>query len=319
MIGQLVKISTVFNICYGHQLDLNKQVISKNHGISFVNRTANNLGISCKIERIPNIQPFRKELITVSLGGSILESYVQPEDFYTGQNIKVLEPKIKLSYNQMLFYCLCIKKNAYKYSAFGREANKTFNDLLVPNVLDIPKWVEDIRLPKEPSKKPFHQKPHIEQITLEDRTWVYFTLSDFFKLERGKEIINNLEDGTELLISASEKNNGLNKLIKSGNKLFNKSITIANNGSVGASFYQDSNFYATSDVTVLNKKNINKYIGLFVSTIITKERYRFSYGRKWSNEKMKITKIKLPSTSQNTPDWEFMESYIKSLPYSSSL
>ena len=126
MMEQLVKISTVFNIYYGHQLDLNKQVILKNHGISFVNRTANNLGVSCKIQRIPNIQPFKKGLITVSLGGSVLESYIQPEDFYTGQNVKVLEPKTSLSYNQKLFYCLCIKRNAYKYSAFGREANKTF-------------------------------------------------------------------------------------------------------------------------------------------------------------------------------------------------
>jgi hypothetical protein len=30
-------------------------------------------------------------------------------------------------------------------------------------------------------------------------------------------------------------------------------------------------------------------------------------------------KIKLPATPQGEPDWEFMENYIKSLPYSSSL
>lgn len=105
-----------------------------------------------------------------------------------------------------------------------------------------------------------------------------------------------------------------------GNKIFNSGITIANNGSVGASFYQDSNFYATPDITVLNnKEKLNKYIGLFLATIIKKEKYRFCYGRKWSNEKMKNSRIRLPIDNNGDLDWEFMENYIKSLPYSNSL
>ena len=31
------------------------------------------------------------------------------------------------------------------------------------------------------------------------------------------------------------------------------------------------------------------------------------------------TQIKLPVTEKNDPDWQFMEDYIKSLPYSSNL
>ena len=36
------------------------------------------------------------------------------------------------------------------------------------------------------------------------------------------------------------------------------------------------------------------------------------------NDCQKLT-IKLPVTTQGLPDWEFMENYIKSLPYSASL
>ncbi|MFT4325801.1 restriction endonuclease subunit S [Candidatus Liberibacter solanacearum] len=40
--------------------------------------------------------------------------------------------------------------------------------------------------------------------------------------------------------------------------LFNKkSITIANNGSIGSSFYQSRDFYATADVSVIRNKHLN--------------------------------------------------------------
>ncbi|WCR56079.1 MAG: hypothetical protein PG979_000136 [Rickettsia asembonensis] len=53
---------------------------------------------------------------------------------------------------------------------------------------------------------------------------------------------------------------------------------------------------------------------MFIVTILDLERYRYSFGKKYGKNI-----IKLPATSQGTPDWEFMENYIKSLPYSSSL
>ena len=87
-------------------------------------------------------------------------------------------------------------------------------------------------------------------------------------------------------------------------------------------YYQNIPFVATSDVTVLIQKNeilFNKYIGLFIATIMNQEKYKWSYGRQIRLNDCKKLTTKLPATSQGEPDWEFMESYIKSLPYSSSL
>jgi hypothetical protein len=53
--------------------------------------------------------------------------------------------------------------------------------------------------------------------------------------------------------------------------------------------------------------------------LIEKEKYRFAYGRKFGTKRMKITKIKLPITTNSTPDWQFMEDYIKSLNYSKTI
>ena len=49
-----------------------------------------------------------------------------------------------------------------------------------------------------------------------------------------------------------------------------------------------------------------------MTTLIRLEKFRFNYGRKWGLERMKESVIKLP-TQNGKPDFEFMESYIKSL------
>ena len=49
------------------------------------------------------------------------------------------------------------------------------------------------------------------------------------------------------------------------------------------------------------------------------ERYIYSFGRKYNKAAITSTKIKLPSNSDGTLNWEFMENYIKSLPYSANI
>ena len=58
---------------------------------------------------------------------------------------------------------------------------------------------------------------------------------------------------------------------------------------------------------------------MFLVTILNQEQYRYSYGRKCSQKNLRRSKIKLPITNTGKIDFEFMENYIKSLPYSSSL
>ena len=96
--------------------------------------------------------------------------------------------------------------------------------------------------------------------------WKEYKLSDIFKnVANGAEVIKDTEDGDIFLISSTESNNGIVKKIKNGRKLFNgNKLTLAKNGSVGTVFYQDKDFYATSDVMILDNINLNKNIALFL-------------------------------------------------------
>ena len=85
-------------------------------------------------------------------------------------------------------------------------------------------------------------------------------------------------------------------------------------------FYQAKEFWASDDINVLYPKfNLNKYAAMFICTIIEKEKYRYNYGRKWYAERMIESVIKLPIKMNLSPDWEYIESFIKSLPYSKNI
>lgn len=49
------------------------------------------------------------------------------------------------------------------------------------------------------------------------------------------------------------------------------------------------------------------------------EQYRYNYGRKCSQSRLKEAEIKLPATSKGAPDFAYIERYIKTLPYSANL
>jgi hypothetical protein len=59
---------------------------------------------------------------------------------------------------------------------------------------------------------------------------------------------------------------------------------------------------------------------LFLITILNANKYKYFYGRGIVIKKyIKEETIKLPIDSQNNPDWQFMENYIKQLPYSDKI
>ncbi len=54
-------------------------------------------------------------------------------------------------------------------------------------------------------------------------------------------------------------------------------------------------------------------------TAIRFEKWRFSYGYKWNLTRMKKTTIRLPATPTGDPNWDYMERFMKGLPFSAAL
>jgi hypothetical protein len=139
----LVPLNRVFIVGHGNKFDLNKmtQCAPTDDAVAFIGRSGERNGFVAFVERLGTKEPYQGGLITVALGGSALSSFVQPRPFYTAQNIDVLTPRAVMSLDVKLYYCLCVEANRFRYSTFGREANRTLKNLLVPSPEFVPSWV----------------------------------------------------------------------------------------------------------------------------------------------------------------------------------
>ena len=312
-----MKVDELFNVSYGNGLSLNA-LTKNNDGVNFVSRTRKNNGVSATVMKIAEVEPFKEGLITVAVGGSVMESFVQIQPFYTGFHVMVLEPKREMDLNKKLFYCMCIRRNKYKYS-YGRQANKTLHDLEVPD--KVPSYVEKFDTAIFDNITKSFSNKHLD---LSTKKWAWFTYPEVFEIERGfynkrPEVVGNVN-----FISASMFNNGVtDKVAKEVIEKMYKGncVTVVNNGHAAEAFYQKTDFTCSHDINILRPKEteMNIYIALFLIPLFRKERYRFNYGRKWRYERMLKSRIKLPVNDKDRPDWKFMEEYIKGLKYSKEL
>ena len=127
-----------------------------------------------------------------------------------------------------------------------------------------------------------------------------------------------LIDGADIYYIGAKKNdNGVMKSVSYDNSLITKGNCIIficdGQGSVGYANYMNKDFIGSTTLTAGYNPNLNRYNALFIVTLLDKERYKYSYGRKYGPH-LSNTFIKLP-TKNNEPDWQFMEDYIRSLPY----
>jgi len=305
-----MKVKDLFELHQGNGFELMHINSSEKSDVNFVSRTSQNNGIVAQVDKIDSTEPFRAGYITVALGGSVLSSFVQLKPFYTAFHIMVLEPKKKMSLQEKLFYCMCIKANAYRFN-YGRQANKTLKDIELPNV--IPNWVYTT---KSVPINTIIGKKQLAPLHIDN--WEEFRIGDIFKTSTTKPLITT-EKGSLPYVTRSGQNNGINDYVSDENYILNKGncITIGAEGAVA--FYQKFDFVAGVKVYTLRNKNLSKYSALFICTILNSYNYKYNYGRARILSKIEREIVRLPKTKNSSPDWDYMENYIKSLPYSDKI
>ena len=369
----------IFHVKYGVNLELNAcEESNDNDAVNFVSRTGDNNGVSAKVRKIDSVNVQKAGLITVAGGGSVLSTFVQPDDFYSGRDLYTLDVKATVSEEVKHFLVTVITLNMYKYN-YGRQANKTlpFLELKLPiqhNPDGTPcidpnqTYSEDGYVPDwqfmEDYMKSLHHKPLTTKNTvgnglaLKVDEWKEFTLDDVFVLRGGfynKKPEHSI-DGNIPFLASTESNNGVTEFysiedIRGWDKVGNEDntldkkmyagncIAVTVNGSVCNAFYQHEDFTCSHDITAFYVRDytMSPYLAMFLCTIIMQDKYRWSYGRQPHDvKKFGKSAIKLPiqhnpdgtpyidpnhtySEDGYVPDWQFMEDYMKSLPYGDRL
>lgn len=309
----------IVKIDYGNKFDLQKMTFDM-PSVNFVSRTALNNGISAKVDLIPDKLPYNEGCLTIALGGSIGATFYQNKPFYTGQNVAVLQFKENVSILSKLYLCQIIKfevKN--KFRAFGRELNKhiktDFTVNLPSNDDGAPDWDYMDRYMQTMHYKNIESNNYRDDYRINLSNWKEFKIADIFSCSTTKAVdYEELIPGETNYITRSSLNNGISgKIELIHNKLeMPNCITIGAEGKIA--FYQNVEFLPGVKVYTLRNQHLNKYNALFIVTILNMNCFRYSYGRARTLECIKNEIIFMP-VKNNQPDWEYMENYIKSLPY----
>ncbi len=313
------KVSDLFDVAYGHSLELVRLTQADSPGaVNFVARTQKNNGITARVAPIEKLAPSPAGALSVALGGTVLETFVQPAPWYSGRDIAVLTPRDPtMTLRERLFWALCIRANKYRYN-YGRQANRTLKDLDLST--EIPAWMTQVPIRDISAAREAAARGSVP--ALDPDHWHPFRYDELFEIEKGTRLTKQDQTpGSTPFIGSSRMNNGVTAHIGQTPAHPAGCITVSYNGSVAEAFYQPHPFFATDDVNVFYSRHgsLTVEARLFICALIRREAYRYNYGRKWSLEGMKSSRIKLPVTKGGQPDWQWMTSYIRHLPFSKPL
>lgn len=311
------RLDEIFDLRYGHSLELNAiEQVTAPDGVNFVSRAMGNNGVTARVLTGETLG--RPGEITVALSGNgVLSSFVQPEAFVTGFHVMILTAKDpRMTTVEKLWWCRCIWENRHKFS-YGRQANRTLGSLVVPD--EAPGWVSEMSIPTHDGLSRAIA-PDVRLSNVQE--WPLFVLEDLFTVKKGRRVTKAQRiPGSTRFIGASEKNNGITDMCDLDPIFDAHCLTVPYNGnSVGIAFYQDQPFFASDDVQVLvPKRDMTRWALLFVAALVRYERSRFSYGYKWNMARMKKTEIRLPADTSGLPDYEYMDSVMRGLPFSAAV
>lgn len=315
------KLGDLFSEIYKAKSHTKADYEYKNHSFSnsirFISRTDNNNGCDCYISKTDN-------LIGVELGNAIVigdttaSCSYQDKEFVCGDHMVVCRAKW-INYYTAMFILTLIKREKYKYN-YGRafKMNLIANTIvhLPVNSYNNPDWSFIENLIKSLNYKPISSKNTMHNIKLNVTEWKDYKVGELFKIINGiKYPSYDREIGILPLVSTTASNNGISDYISDRPEKYSNILTVAYSGSVGATFYQEKEVFVGETVFALIPKfKMNKYIAMFICTILNYHNFKYTYGRKIIGTRYVDDIIKLP-TINNQPDWAFMEDYIKSLPY----
>ncbi len=261
--------------------------------------------------------------LTISNSGSVGYLFYHNYNFIASDHVTVFWPKGRmLTKNIALYLKPVFEKIRYKYN-FGREISNSRlereNILLPVDKNNVPDWnyMENYtnNITKNVKFNPI-ETLNISTCYKDIKKWGEFSFIDkklWTRITHGQRLIaEDRISGDIDYYSASEFNNSQTDQIS--NPLFIEKNCIVYN-TFASAFYVENEFTASDEIYCFHNEKLNKYNALFITTIMKKNKYKFQFGRKAFYNKFCNETIRLPITQKGDPDWQYMEDYIKSLPY----
>lgn len=300
--------------------------------------TAENNGIVSKIDLSPDFTG--NKIIISKINAS---TFYETEPFCATSDVNILTPNFKMSPLCALFITTVINKNENFRWCYGRqcrigntkrikirlpikkdvidESNKFSSEGFVPDWEWMENYIKSLKY-KQISTNVRKNNSFI----LDTTNWKSFLFKDLlsnqgiYKAKAYSKVELNTFDtykqGRIPFVSRTELNNSVDCYARESDfPTYEEGNAISIGDTTSTIAYQPEPFINGDHIVVIRAPWLNKYTGLFITTLLRKERFRYSYGKAFLVSSINNTILKLPAIPNGSPDWEFMENYIKSLPY----
>lgn len=310
----------------------------------YVSASNENNGIGQYISLPPDFEG--NKIVTGKVGCT---AFYEPEPFCATSDVNIFTPKFDMSANVGIFLATLINFNENYKWAYGRQCrvgnSKKIKILLPAAPSGEPDWQYMEDFVGGLHSKPITTSVKSSHLPLETEKWKEFNLKNICHITMGNKMdfsAMTMDNPTVNFVGRSADDNGVAAKVDAikGIKPYDAGcITVALGGSLGSSYLQTEPFYTSQNVAVLEFDNtVSDLAKVFVSCLIMNEsKYKyFPFGRELNTHIRTDFAFTLPiqynadgtpfidadkkySDDGYVPDWQYMEDYIKSLPYGDKL
>ena len=333
------KIGDLFEILsYKKRFDANKVQLEK-QGHPYIVRTALNNGLKGFLNED---EKYLNDGNTISFGQDTATMFYQEKPYFTGDKIKILKPKYsRFGKANALFFITEMTKSFSNFSwgstSFSVDTisdQKVSLPITPENKIDFDFMEAFIRELEEErirelaaylkvsgfdnyklSKCESEALAHFNELK-----WKEFNLIDIFDVKNTHNILSNeikKDSGSVPYLCASSVNNGVSSYISYKEELVEKGNCIFIGGKTFVVSYQEKDFFSNdSHNLALYVKDLQptKLNQLYVATCVYNGlSHKYTWGDSISGTKIKSDRIMLPITSDDSPDYAFMETFISAV------
>lgn len=313
-------------------IDKKRLVLDGPEIVPYVTRSADNNGVALFVSDKNYSYGFDlPDVITVGLDTQT--AFYQPYKFVTGQNIQIITGEHLTPLVIQFLLPLLRTQMTAKFNWGGNGATLSrmkrlrlmlpIDDNGQPDYDFMSDYVRERLSQKRQSYLDYVHDRLAELGTVQSLPainsvdWTPFALPKLFEFERGREKnMKKLVSGAVPLVSAKKINNGVKAFVGNPHKIITSGNTVTLNndgdGGAGLAYYQPSDFALDTHVTALHaKQKVSSYALQFIAASLSKQHELFGHGRSISLPRAKHLKVMLPTMSDGTPDYSYMDQYVK--------
>lgn len=303
-------------------IKLSNKDLSDNGSVPVYSSSTTNNGCFGYTEKKPDYIVDKNRPMYLIFGDHTKSMFIIKESFSIMDNVKVFIPKI---FNE---YCIRFITTVWQKNipniGYARHWTIAKNIPILlpidskgkPDWYYMEKYMKDIEGLVRKSLKGLNNG-NKKNTKIDIKEWREFKIGNIFeivspKVYHTREVKENL-NGIPYVVR-SKFNNGIKYMVEKDERFIVNPKGVISFGAENASFfYQENEYISGRDMYYIDTRNLSRNTVLFIIACLEKLTSKYSYNFGLFPKLLKEEKIKLPTTNNGEPDYEYMDKYMTEL------